>query len=84
LVALVAGMASGLLGAAFRLALGRADRFRDSFVLRAHGWVLAGFLLIVGMAAAATALAAWLVRRFSTDAAIRPSMIHFDRSERRF
>jgi len=32
-VALIAGSASGLLGAAFRLALERADRFRGSFVL---------------------------------------------------
>ena len=68
-VALIAGSASGLLGAAFRLALERADRFRGSFVLWAHGEALAGFLLIIGMAAVATALAAWLVRRFSPDAA---------------
>jgi chloride channel protein, CIC family len=67
-LALIAGAATGLLGAAFRLALARADRFRDSVVARAHGETLVGFLLIVGMAAAAAALAAWLVRRFSPDA----------------
>lgn len=68
LVALIAGVASGLLGAAFRLALARCDRFRDSLVAWAQGQALAGFLLIIGMATAATALAAWLVRRFSPDA----------------
>ena len=68
LVALIAGAASGLLGAVFRLALERADRFRDSVVAWAHGEALAGLLLIISVAAAATALAAWLVRRFSPDA----------------
>jgi chloride channel protein, CIC family len=67
-LALIAGAATGLLGAAFRLALARADRFRDSVVAWAHGEPPACFLLIIGMAAA-TALAAWLVRRFSPDAA---------------
>ena len=68
-VALIAGAASGLLGAVFRLALERADRFRDSLVAWAHGETLAGFLLLITTAAAATSLAAWLVRRFSPDAA---------------
>ena len=68
LLALIAGAASGLLGAVFRLSLGRADRFRDSVVAWAHGEALAGLLLIISVAAAATALAAWLVRRFSPDA----------------
>jgi len=34
-----------------------------------NGEALAGFLLIIAIAAVATALAAWLVRRFSPDAA---------------
>ena len=68
LLALIAGAASGLLGAVFRLALERADRFRDSVVAWAHGEALTGLLLIISVAAAATALAAWLVRRFSPDA----------------
>ena len=67
-LAFLAGAASGFLGAAFRLALERADRFRDSAVAWAHGEALAGLLLIISVAAAATALAAWLVRRFSPDA----------------
>lgn len=67
-LALIAGAATGLLGAAFRLALARGDRFRNSVVAWTHGEPLAGFLLIIGVAAA-TALAAWLVRRFSPDAA---------------
>ena len=35
-MALIAGSAAGLLGAAFRLALERADRLRGSFVLWRH------------------------------------------------
>ena len=49
LLALIAGAASGLLGAFFRLALERADRFRDSVVAWAHGEALAGLLLIISV-----------------------------------
>jgi len=69
LLAFLAGAASGLLGAVFRLVLERADRFRDSALAWAHGEALVGFLCIIGSATAATALAAWLVRRFSPLAA---------------
>jgi chloride channel protein, CIC family len=68
-LALIAGVATGLMGAAFRLALERGDRFRNSVLAWAHGEALAGFLLIIVTFAAVTALAAWLVRRFSPDAA---------------
>jgi CIC family chloride channel protein len=69
LVSLLAGAASGLVGAAFRLSLEQADRFRGLFVAWAHTEGLPGFLLVIGCAAAATAAAAWLVRRYSPQAA---------------
>jgi CIC family chloride channel protein len=65
LLALLVGVASGLIGAIFRLTLDAADRFRGSAIVWAHGGEFAGFLLIVGGCAAAVAFAAWLVRRFS-------------------
>jgi chloride channel protein, CIC family len=68
LLALIAGAASGLLGVVFRLALERADRFRNSALGWAHGKSLVGFPLIIGTCALASGLAAWLVRRFSPDA----------------
>ena len=61
----VAGAASGLVGAIFRLTLEKADRVRDAVIAAGHDRGSAGFLLVCGGAAAAVALAAWLVRRFS-------------------
>jgi CIC family chloride channel protein len=69
LLSLPAGAAAGLLTALFRLALDWADEFRDRLIARAHALPLAGFLLVVAAGAAAVAAAAWLVRRFSPDAA---------------
>ena len=68
LLAPIAGAAAGILGAIFRLALAHADRLRDAFVVWTHGQHLAGFFLVVTVCASATAIAAWLVRRFSPDA----------------
>src|SRR5271168_3378451 len=68
LLAPIAGAAAGILGALFRLALARADRLRAGFVVWTHGQNVAGFLLVVTACASATAIAAWLVRRFSPDA----------------
>ena len=65
LLALLVGVASGLIGAVFRLTLEAADRFRGAAIAWAHGGKFVGFFLIVGGCAAAVALAAWLVRRFS-------------------
>jgi len=65
---LLAGMVSGLLGAVFRLLLDQADRLRDTLIAWAHGERLVGFLLVVAACAGATAVAAWLVRRFSPQA----------------
>jgi CIC family chloride channel protein len=69
LLSLLAGAGSGLLTALFRLALDRADEWRDRLISSAHAQPLAGFLLVVGAGAGAVAAAAWLVRRFSPDAA---------------
>ena len=68
LASLLAGAAAGLLGAVFRLSLDQADRLRDALIPWAHGETLAGFLLVTAICAAATAVAAWLVRCFSPQA----------------
>jgi CIC family chloride channel protein len=65
LLALVVGAAAGLVGAVFRLALEMADRLRDTLIAWAHREQLQGFLIVVGACAAATLVAASLVRRFS-------------------
>jgi chloride channel protein, CIC family len=69
LLSLFVGAVSGLLGAVFRLALEQADRFRDTLLAWAHGGEFVGLLLFIGVSAAATGLAAWLVRRHSPEAA---------------
>jgi CIC family chloride channel protein len=64
----VVGAAAGLVGALFRLALEEADRMRGDLIGWAHGEQLLGFLTVAGACAAATLVAAWLVRRFSPAA----------------
>jgi CIC family chloride channel protein len=64
----VVGAAAGTVGAIFRLSLGRADRMRDALIAAAHGYKFAGFLLVLVVCATTTALAAWLVRRYSPHA----------------
>ena len=64
-LALIAGAGSGLIVAIFRLALTQADRWRNELIAHAHHQPLVGFVLVVAGSAAAVALAAWLVRRFS-------------------
>jgi CIC family chloride channel protein len=64
-LALVVGAASGLIGAVFRLSLKWADTVRDRWIGWAHGGSFAGLLVVIGVSAAAVAIAAWLVRRFS-------------------
>ena len=61
----IVGAVAGLLGAAFRLALTGADRFRDWAVGASHGSGVAGLLLVMAACAMAALAAAWLVRRFS-------------------
>jgi CIC family chloride channel protein len=65
ILAPIAGAASGLVGAIFRLVLEKADRVRDVVITAGHDYGVAGFLAVSGSAAAAVGLAAWLVRRFS-------------------
>jgi chloride channel protein, CIC family len=69
LLSLLVGAASGLVGAVFRLTLEQGDRLRDVVIAWAHGGELVGLLFIIGVSAAATGLAAWLVRRHSPEAA---------------
>ena len=68
LLSLLAGAASGILAAVFRLALERADQLRDKLFVWAHREPLAGFLVAVLSCAIAAGLAAWLVARFSPQA----------------
>src|SRR5262245_28067137 len=67
-MALIVGAATGCVGAAFRLSLEHADRARDALIAWAHGHAILGFLLVAGACAAATLVAAWLVRQFSPHA----------------
>src|SRR5262249_7072852 len=68
LLATIVGLAAGLVGAAFRLALEQADRWRDALIAWAHGGSVAGFLLVSAVCAVAAAAAAWLVRRYAPQA----------------
>ena len=68
LLALIVGAAAGLLGAMFRLALQKADTLRDAVIASAHIQRGIGFVVVVAACSIATALAAWLVRRFSSHA----------------
>ncbi|MBA4105329.1 MAG: H(+)/Cl(-) exchange transporter ClcA [Pirellula sp.] len=67
-LSLVVGSAAGLLGALFRRALEAADRQRELLAVWAQQREWIGLAVLVVVAAAATALAAWLVRRFSPEA----------------
>jgi chloride channel protein, CIC family len=69
LLAPIAGAIAGLLGSIFRLALVRGDHLRDVLIFWAHGREVPGFLIVTLSCASATALAAWLVRRYSPLAA---------------
>ena len=67
-LAMIVGAAAGLLGAAFRLALLRADELRNVLIRWAQGEKLAGLVLIITVCAASAAVAAWLVRRYAPHA----------------
>jgi CIC family chloride channel protein len=68
LLSLAAGALTGLVGAAFRLSLERADHFRNVLVAWAHQGGIAGLACITAACALATVVAAWMVRRFSPHA----------------
>jgi chloride channel protein, CIC family len=65
----VAGAGAGLICGLFRLALGKADHLRLSLPIWWQDQPLLGSGLLIAAAAAAAALSAWLVRRFSENAA---------------
>jgi CIC family chloride channel protein len=58
----------GIVGAIFRLFLEQADRLPDALIGWAHGRGAVGFLIVLAACSAATAFAAWLVRRYSPHA----------------
>ena len=68
-IAPLAGLGAGLVGALFRLSLEEANRFRDVLMARMDVWGVVGFILFVGLAAGAAAVAAWLVRCIEPSAA---------------
>ncbi len=69
LTAPLAGLGAGLVGAMFRRILEDANRLRDALIAGMHGWSFGGYVLLTALAAAATAIAAWLVRRVAPSAA---------------
>jgi CIC family chloride channel protein len=68
LLAGIVGAGAGAIGTLFRLWLLRADAWRDALIAWSHATPIAGFALVTAGAAAAVALAAWLVRRYSPEA----------------
>jgi CIC family chloride channel protein len=68
LLAPVAGAGAGLVGALFRLALEAAGVWRNVLLQHAHHRPVLGFVLVLLGCAAAAALSAFLVRRFSPHA----------------
>ena len=69
LLALIVGAGAGLIGALFQIALKRGDACRNTLIAWAHGEHFVGLLLLAAVSAAAVAVAAWLVCRFSPAAA---------------
>ena len=68
LLSIVAGVAVGLLAAAFRLALATAERWRGYLFAWSHHEGAVGCLAVIALCTTAIAIAAWLVRRFSPHA----------------
>jgi CIC family chloride channel protein len=68
LMSLLTGAATGLLCAAFRLALDWANRFRNAFISVESPDHLAGLAIFTILCATTAGLSAWLVRRFSIHA----------------
>jgi CIC family chloride channel protein len=68
-LALAAGVAVGLVGACFRLALDQGDRAREALISWARGELGgAGWLLVAATCAGAVSVAAWMVRRYAPHA----------------
>ena len=56
------------LRAVFRLSLDHADRWRNVLIERMHADSFVGLFFVIAICAAATGVAAWLVRRYSPQA----------------
>jgi CIC family chloride channel protein len=69
LIAGVSGIATGIVGAAFRVCLNHADALRSGIITWAHQWPLVGWVLPVAIAALLVGLASWLVQHFAPLAA---------------
>ncbi len=69
LISLLLGAITGLVAVLFRYALTAADALRTDLVTRWAGPSVLGALAVIGTVTAATAVAAWLVRRFEPRAA---------------
>jgi len=67
ILSVMVGAISGLVGAAFRLGLQRADELHNSIAEWAHGYGPSGFFLILTGTALAVGVAAWMVARFSPE-----------------
>ena len=68
ILSLIVGAATGFVGAIFRLCLDKANLLRDALANWAHVSGPIGLIAVVAACAAATACAAWLVRRFAPRA----------------
>src|SRR5262245_63005459 len=68
ILSLAAGAVTGLVVALYRLCLDRADQLRHVFIDWAHQWGVAGLVPVCAACAFATAVAAWMVRRWSPHA----------------
>ncbi len=69
LLSILTGTTIGLVIGCFRVALTHANTARTEMINWAHQWPVMGFVLVCAAVAAATALAAWLVRRSGQPAA---------------
>src|SRR4051794_2440574 len=69
LVATGSGLLTGVVGAAFRLCLERADFLRGTLIAWARHWPLVGWIVPVVVAAVLVATASWMVQRFAPLAA---------------
>ena len=68
ILSLVVGAMTGLVAAAFRIALEHGDRWRNALIERMHYSTIGGFLLVVVVTTLAASAASWLVQRFCRHA----------------
>ncbi len=68
-LSIIAGAFTGLVVALFRLTLVALDSWRGEYIAAWHARPTIGLIVVVGVVTGATALAAWLVRRFEPRAA---------------